>query len=128
MGVVVVKILIVDDSQFFQGFLKKLFHNYLPEAVLLTANNGRDAYALYEQERPEFVITDLLMPEMNGQEFLQVLKESNPQVKVIVISADIQKATRREIEKMGALAFFNKPLNNEKAGELLALLKEGSYA
>ena len=122
------KILIVDDSQFFQGFLKKLFIKYLPEAELIMANNGRDAYALYEQERPDFIITDLLMPEMNGQEFLHMVKESNPKVKVIIITADIQKATREEVEKMGVLAYFNKPLNNEKAGELLALLKEGSYA
>ena len=87
------KILIVDDSQFFQGFLKKLFIKYIPEAELIMANNGRDAYALYEQERPDFIITDLLMPEMNGQGFLHMVKESNPKVKVIIITADIQKAT-----------------------------------
>ena len=122
------KILVVDDSQFFQGFLKKILKKYLPEADLISANNGREALALYEQERPDFISTDLLMPEMDGQEFLQKVKEKNPEVKVVVISADIQKATREEIEGMGILAFYNKPLNNEKAGEILTLLKEGSNA
>lgn len=122
------KILMVDDSQFFKGFLQKLFARYLPGAELIMACNGREALVIYEEERPDYVITDLLMPEMNGLEFIRRLKENDPQAKVIVITADIQKATREEVEGMGTIGFINKPLNNEKAGELLSLLKEGSYA
>lgn len=122
------KILIVDDSRFLQNFLIKLLNMYLPEGEILTANNGTDAYSLYLKEKPDFTLTDLLMPELNGQELLRLIKEDNDNAKVIIISADIQKATREEAFKMGALAFFNKPLTKETSAELINLIKETSHA
>lgn len=118
------KILIVDDSRFLQNFLIKLLNLYLPEAELFVANNGVDAFALYQKEKPAFVLTDLLMPEMNGQELLRSIKEYDKQSRVIVISADIQNSTREEAFQLGALAYFNKPLTKETAAELINLIKE----
>jgi len=118
------KILIVDDSRFLQNFLIKLIKLYLPEGELFVANNGLEAFDLYQKEKPAFVLTDLLMPELNGQELLRLIKEYDAQAKVIVISADIQHSTREEAFQLGALAFFNKPLSKETAAELINLLKE----
>lgn len=118
------KILIVDDSRFLQNFLIKLLNLYLPEAELFVANNGLEAFALYQKERPAFVLTDLLMPELNGQELLRLIKEYNEQANIIIISADIQNSTREEAFQMGALAFFNKPLTKQTAAELIDLIKE----
>lgn len=122
------KILIVDDSRFLQNFLIKLLNMYLPEADLLVAGNGADAFALYKQENPSFVLTDLLMPELNGQDLLRLVKEYDRNAKVIVISADIQKSTRQEAFQLGAMAYFNKPLTKETAADLIALLKENTHA
>ncbi len=122
------KILIVDDSRFLQNFLIKLFKQYLPEGEIIVANDGLEAFELYKKEKPDFVLTDLLMPELNGQELIRLIKEYNEQANIIVISADIQKSTRAEVFKLGALAFFNKPLTNETASELISLIKETSYA
>lgn len=122
------KLLIVDDSRFLQNFLIKLLNMYLPEAELITANNGSEAYSLYLKENPDYVLTDLLMPELNGQELLRLIKENDNKAKVIIISADIQKATREEAFQMGALAFFNKPLTKATAAELMNLIKETSNA
>lgn len=122
------KILIIDDSIFFRNVLIKIFKQYLAEADIVTANNGIEAYAVYQKERPDIILTDLLMPVGTGQEFLRLIKENDIQAKVIVMTADIQKATREEVFRMGALAFFNKPLTNENTVELITLIKEAGNA
>ncbi|PKM78777.1 MAG: response regulator [Firmicutes bacterium HGW-Firmicutes-15] len=122
------KILIVDDSRFHQNFVVKILNKYLPEGELLLANNGMEGFEMFEKERPAFVLTDLLMPERNGQDLLRLIKACDSNASVIVVSADIQKSTREEVKQLGALAFFNKPLTNETASELIALIKETSHA
>lgn len=122
------KILLVDDSQFFKNLLIKIFREYLPDAVVLLANNGKEAFKIYQEEKPDIILTDLLMPEKNGQELIQLLKESDSKAKVIVLSADIQKSTRDEVEAMGVIGFINKPLNDDKATYLVNLIKEASNA
>lgn len=122
------KILIVDDSRFLQNYLKKLLNLYLPDADIIVANNGMEAWGLYQQEKPDFILTDLLMPELNGQELLRLVRTADQHAKIIVISADIQNSTREEVYQLGALAFFNKPLSKETAAELINLIKENSNA
>jgi len=123
-----VKILIVDDSRFQKNYLVKMFQIYFPEGEILTADNGIEAFEIFKKERPAFVLTDLLMPERSGQDLLRLIKEYDSQSNVIVITADVQKSTREEVHQMGALAFFNKPLNNENILELINLIKETAHA
>ncbi|MDD4561993.1 MAG: response regulator [Syntrophomonadaceae bacterium] len=122
------KILIVDDSRFLQNFLIRLFNRYLPEGEIIVANHGLEAFELYKNESPAFVLTDLLMPKVSGQELMRLIKEYDKEANIIVISADIQKSTRAEVFKLGALAFFNKPLTDETAGKLITLIKETTHA
>lgn len=122
------KILLVDDSQFFKNLLIKIIREYLPDTVILLANNGEEAFHIYQEEQPDIILTDILMPKKNGQELIQMLKKSDSRAKVIVLSADIQKSTREEIEAMGVIEFINKPLNDEKATRLVNLIKEASNA
>ncbi|MDD3270139.1 MAG: response regulator [Syntrophomonadaceae bacterium] len=122
------KILLADDSQFFKNFLLRIFNEYLPDALIYQAGNGQEAFQIYHNEKPDFVLTDLLMPGINGHELVRLIKESDHEAKIIVLSADIQKSTREEIEAMGVIDFINKPLNNEKATQLLNLIKEACDA
>lgn len=122
------KILIVDDSRFLQKILKRLFEQYFPESEVIVASHAREAFELYKKEKPAFVLTDLLMPEVSGQELMRSIKDYDQQANIIVISADIQKSTRAEAMELGALAFFNKPLTDESSDELITLIKETPYA
>jgi two-component system chemotaxis response regulator CheY len=62
-------------------------------------------------EQPDLVLLDLLMHGMYGLDVLVKLREMNSAVRVIVVSADIQKSTREMATEGGALAFINKPFN-----------------
>ena len=118
------KILVVDDSNFVRSLVGKTLQINIPISELLMASNGVEGYNLYRTEKPDLIVTDLLMPEMNGWELLKLIREVDPNVKIIVFSADVQKATRDEIEKFGITAFIHKPFNNEKADQLINIVKE----
>ncbi len=110
------KILIVDDSVFSQKTTAKLIKNFLGSDIeIYFANDGKDGLKKYKDIRPDYTFLDLLMPKLNGQDLLKLIKELNNEAKVFIVSADVQKSVRTEIEECDILAFINKPFNEEKA-------------
>lgn len=122
------KVLIVDDSIFIRKFVEKYIKESFPEANLFFAESGEQGYDVYKLEKPDVIITDLLMPGMGGKAFLELVRQSDNEVKMIVLSADIQKIVRDEIEQMNVMEFFNKPLNPNKIVRMISILKEVSNA
>ncbi len=72
-------------------------------------------------EKPDIILTDILMPEMGGVELLTIIKEKNLGIPVVVVSANVQDTVRQKCLELGATAFFNNPPDEEK---LLKYLKE----
>jgi YesN/AraC family two-component response regulator len=68
--------------------LKKMVVEFGHETI--EAGNGREGLEKITSEEPDLVLTDILMPEMEGTELLELLRETNMDVNVIVISANIQ--------------------------------------
>jgi two-component system chemotaxis response regulator CheY len=124
----IMKILIVEDSKFVQNMTSKLIGNHFPEVQMLTAADGETGYRLFCSEQPDIILTDLLMPKLTGQELIRLIKQDDPNSRVVVLSADVQKITRDELDQLGILAFINKPLDAEKAERLVGILKEIFYA
>ena len=122
------KILIVEDSKFARTILAKTLQENIPDATIIAAGDGMDGFESYQREKPDLIITDLLMPRVNGQEFIQKLRLTDTHTPVVIISADIQNATRDEMAQLGILSFINKPLSAEKAAQLLGLIKEIAHA
>ncbi|HZG84259.1 response regulator [Paenibacillus sp.] len=122
------KILIVEDSMFVQNMTRRVVTDHYPDVEVIVASNGETGYRLYEEHRPDLILTDLLMPGLSGQELLQKIRETDADTKVIVISADVQKATRDEIEQLGIQGFVNKPVTGEKAELLVRLIAEARHA
>lgn len=67
------------------------------------------------------MLLDLLMPEMEGREVLQAMRDRGYKIPVIVITADIQSTTRCECLDLGALAVIHKMPNSD---ELLGWIKK----
>ena len=108
------RILVIDDSAFTRQMVAKILTAQDDE--VLEAMNGQDGIEKAEQYRPDCIVLDLLMPEMDGFGVLRALKEKDLTIPTIVLSADIQETTQAECLKLGAVAFLEKPL---KEGELL---------
>jgi len=101
------KILVVDDSGMSRRTLRKILE---PAGHVVTeAEDGISALENYFIDRPDLVFLDLTMTGMYGIDVLTKLKEMDPNVLVIVASADIQSSTRLLVDEAGANAFINKP-------------------
>lgn len=117
------KILVVEDSILYQKTIVKYLKELLPGAEFVVAGNGKEGYSAYRAEKPDFILLDLLMPEITGQELLKMIREEDRDTRVVVISADVQKIVKDEIYGMGILDFINKPFTREKALGLADLIK-----
>ncbi|XOF34817.1 MAG: response regulator [Candidatus Electrothrix sp. YB6] len=78
---------------------------------IMTAENGREALDLLENNVVDLVVTDLRMPEMDGVELLAAMSESFPEVPSIVMTAFGTSSMERLLKKTGTLNFLEKPLD-----------------
>lgn len=122
------KILAIDDSLFMLKMLQKILKENLSNAEIITANTGEHGFNLYTELKPDLIITDLLMPDLNGQQLIERIREKDHNVRIIVVSADVQSSTRQEVCKHDILGFINKPLIGEKANQLIQIIKESGNA
>ena len=102
------RILIIDDEK----ETRDLFKSFLEgeDYELLEADNGHEAFNLVSNEIFDLYITDVFMPEMNGIEFLKVLKTFDPDAVVIIITGyDKMEYTKQALD-YGAFRFLTKPV------------------
>ena len=111
------KVLIVDDSALARRRLRQILEAEGYEVA--EADDGINALERYFLEKPDLVMLDLVMNGMYGLDVLAKLRELDPQVKVIVVSADIQTSSHDMVIDAGGVAFVNKPFDK---GDILTAL------
>jgi CheY-like chemotaxis protein len=104
-------VLVVDDTKFSRGRVVAALKSL--DVQLDEACDGAEALARCMAELPDVVVTDLLMPNMNGLAFITALRSQGIDVPVIVVSADIQESSRVACRAHGVQAFINKPFQPE---------------
>lgn len=105
-------ILIVDDEQSYRQLLSLVFEG--DGHTIRTASNGREALALLQIEPADVVISDVRMPDMDGIEMLSSLRETQPDLGVVLMTAFASVETAREAFKLGADDFIQKPFDVEE--------------
>jgi two-component system response regulator PilR (NtrC family) len=105
-------ILIVDDEQSYRQLLSLVFesdgHN------VRTAMNGRQALESLQTEPADVIISDVKMPDMDGIEMLRSVRETLPDLGVVLMTAFASVETAREAFKLGADDFIQKPFDVEE--------------
>lgn len=119
-----VKILIVDDSIFSQKTNANLMGKYLKDVQIYFAKDGEEGFIKYKMIKPDYIFIDLLMPKISGQELLRQVKEFDRDAKIFVVSADVQKSVKAEIEAHHIMGFINKPFNEEKAQLVCEMIRK----
>lgn len=119
------KILIVEDDesllQMYSILLQKEgYGTYL-------ARNGLDACDILEKEHVDLVITDIMMPVMDGYEFVQLLRKDNPALPILMITAREDFSSKRKGFTYGADDYMTKPIDvNEMVLRVKALLRRAN--
>lgn len=106
------KILIVEDSKFQRNNIKKILLSDGHE--VFEAENGQIGLDTFEKENFDLVVSDLVMPVVDGFGLLEGLKKKKTKTPVIVLTADIQPHVKERCLELGAIAFLNKPLKSEE--------------
>ncbi len=105
-------ILIVDDAMFMRALCGRLLEENGYRVI--QAQNGMEAIAKYREHRPDAVLLDITMPEMDGVEALKEIKAIDPSAKVAMVTAVGQQAMVMSALKAGAMEFVMKPFDADK--------------
>lgn len=105
-------ILIVDDEQSYRQLLSLVFEG--DGHKIRTAMNGRQAVELLQESPADVIISDVKMPDMDGIEMLRAVRETLPDLGVILMTAFASVETAREAFKLGADDFIQKPFDVEE--------------
>lgn len=106
------RLLVVDDALFMRKRIREIAEDAGWE-IAGEAQDGEEALALYQQEKPDLVTLDIVMPKMDGVSALKQLMQHDPQARVVMVSAVNQKQKLAECIQAGAIDFIVKPF--EKA-------------
>lgn len=101
-------ILVIEDAALSRQVLRRILQ---PEGhTIWEAKNGFEGLEilLKQQQRPDCILVDILMPQMGGVEFLKVMRQQEFKIPTIVITADIQETTRVECLELGAMTVIHK--------------------
>jgi len=107
------RIMLVEDHAIIREGLRSLFSSERDFEVVAEAEEGRTALRLAENHRPDLVVTDLSMPQMDGIDLIATLKKQNPKIRVIALTVH-----RNDEYVLAAL----------KAGADGYILKEANYS
>jgi DNA-binding NarL/FixJ family response regulator len=121
------KIVIADDHALFRDSLRSLLEAHGLE-VLGEARNGREAVELARKLKPEVLLMDLSMPEMDGLAATRLISANHPEVKVVILTASDEDSKLFEGIKSGAQGYLLKNLESEDFFSLLDGVKRGEPA
>lgn len=113
-------VLLVDDNprglEFLDVRLKSLGYR------TTLAHNGEVGVGVVERDRPDVVVLDVTMPEMNGYQACRAMKRIAPKMPIIILTAKTEAADRFWAMQSGADAFLTKPIDPTRVVEALAEL------
>jgi two-component system response regulator HydG len=114
------RILIVDDDPAVVEMLAAILRRAQGPYTVDTAATAAEALALLCWRRPDVVLLDIAMPGMNGLELLRQIRQVDPSIPVVMVTADPSDRAFTEALQRGALAFLHKPFDVRYVEHLVA--------
>jgi CheY-like chemotaxis protein/cytidylate kinase len=116
------KVLLVDDErEFVQTLSERLMMRDMGSAV---AYDGESALKLIKDDEPEVIIVDLKMPGIDGFDVLRKVKETRPEIEVIIVTGHGSEEDRHLCMDLGAFAYLQKPLDIKALSETIQAANE----
>ena len=122
------KVLIIDDSSFARMTIHTIMKHILPASAFLLSENGHAGFEVYLAEKPDLILTDLLMPKLDGMELVAKIREHDRTTPIIVMTANIQHAVKAKLDDLGIQGFIHKPAKFDKIEEIRTLVSRYIHA
>ena len=104
------KILTIDDEPYIRQSIRTYLEDY--GFIVFEAENGKKGLEVFEAQRPDLVLLDLRMPEMDGLQVLEILKERSPDTPLVVASGTGNITSVVEALRLGAWDYIFKPIED----------------
>jgi YesN/AraC family two-component response regulator len=127
-----INILLVDDSKLARKrTIQSIEKVGIEYNIVAQAENGVDALAKFQENKPNLVITDIEMPNMNGTELTKKIRKLDMLVEIIIISSIANEQIKQELKSDANTEFIKKPIDVNKLKMLLLKvemkLKKGGH-
>lgn len=122
-----IRILVVDDDKNTRKYIEAVLaaENY----TVLTATNGEEALEVMDREHIDLIVLDIMMPNMDGYEFTKVLRDSNNNLPILMVSAKQLPQDKRKGFLVGTDDYITKPFDAEEMIlRIKALLRRAQIA
>jgi DNA-binding NarL/FixJ family response regulator len=120
------KVLIADDHGLFRQGLKAILKNSSGIKDIFEANNGVEALEICKKDNPDLVIMDVTMPQMNGIEATRKILDECENIKILALSAHVDRQFVSEILTAGASGYLHKNCNKAELIEAINQIDLGN--
>lgn len=121
----VIKIALIDDHKLFREGVKRILSFEPAFDVVAEADDGRDAKEIVEKYRPDIILMDINMPQINGIEATKQLLEDNPDLKVIILSIHDDENYVTHALQSGAQGYLLKEMDTDSLMEAIKVVYDG---
>ncbi len=112
-------VLVIDDSRVSRMFSRQYILALHPNWIVAEADTGEQALAVLDNIRADLALLDVNMPGMGGLATAELLRERHPQMRVCVVTANVQASMRERTEALG-VEYFAKPITQQRIADILA--------
>lgn len=122
---VMYKVVIVDDEPIIVEGLKRIVHWEKWGCIVAgTAGSGEEGIEVIEREKPDILITDICMPQMDGLAMIAALKSQNPQMEISILTGFREFDYAQQAIRLGVRRFLLKPSKMEEIEEAVKIMTE----
>jgi len=111
------EVLIADDSEFMRNLLREILEE--DHQIVGEVENGVEAVEAYNENEPDLVMMDIVMPIRDGIEATDEIKSANPEANVIMCTSVGQEEKMKEAVKAGADGYITKPFQKPSVMEAI---------
>lgn len=122
------KLLTVDDSKTIRMIVQRAFKEY--DCTIVEAAHGAEGLKMAAEHKPDLILLDITMPQMDGIQMLSALRERGDQTAVIMLTAEGGASSVEQVRGLGIADYIAKPFQNnalvEKALKVVPLAKKAA--
>ena len=122
-----IRILVVDDNPSVRRYLRGVLEQQDSWQVCDEARNGQEAVDRFRDIRPDVIVLDFQMPEMNGLDAARIITKLSPEIPILIVTLYLSKQLADEARKVGARGACAKTDISSVVDGVGALLREETY-
>jgi len=123
-----IKISIVDDHEMVIQGIEALINNTEGMKVVSSYSNGYTAAANYQLDKPDLILMDVNMPDINGFQTSQLIQNKDPYAKIIMLSMEVTKPYIKKAYNEGIKGFVSKSADFSKLVDIIKSVNEGNMS